>query len=76
MGVDTASCPMPAMTTLFPGAFPPNPYGDLFDADACVAQAHDVIVILGCPNEDDGTPASCQVERADMAVARRTAPQE
>ena len=48
---------MPPMTTLYPGAFPPNPYGDLFDADTCVAQPHDVVMILGCPNDDDGAPS-------------------
>jgi hypothetical protein len=59
---------MPAMPDLYPGIFPPNPYDDLFDADTCVSQPHDVVIVLGCPNNGNGTPASCQIERADIAA--------
>ena len=57
------------MTALYPGAGPPNPYGVLPAADACVAVRHDVIIVLGCPNQDSGPPAPCQTKRADIAVA-------
>jgi hypothetical protein len=66
---DAALCAVPSMIDLFPGTLPPNPYGDLFDADACVSQPHDVIIVLGCPNEDDGSPAACQTERVDIAMS-------
>jgi len=65
-------CPVPSMPDLYPGFFPPNPYGDLLDADACVSQPHDVVIVLGCPNQDDGTPAACQTERADIAAQLMT----
>jgi hypothetical protein len=68
---DAELCAMPDMQTLYPGSFPPNPYGDLFDADSCVAQPHDVIMVLGCPNDDTGAPSSCQTQRADTAVGLR-----
>lgn len=64
-----ADCPVPGMKDLYPGLFPPNPYGSLPAADSCVASAHDAIIVLGCPNEQNGDPAACQIERADIAVA-------
>jgi hypothetical protein len=65
-------CALPSMPDLYPGFFPANPYGDLLDADACVSQPHDVVIVLGCPNQDDGTPAACQTERADIAAQLMT----
>jgi hypothetical protein len=63
------------MTDLFPGLFPPNPYDPALPvpADACLSLEHDVIILLGCPNNADGTPATCQTKRADMAVALKDA---
>jgi hypothetical protein len=66
---DASLCTVPSLLDLFPGALPPNPYGDLLDADACVAQPHDVIILLGCPNEDSGAPAACQTARVDIAMS-------
>jgi hypothetical protein len=56
------------MIDLYSGPLPPNPYGSFPKATACVASAHDAIIVLGCPNNDDGTPSSCQNKRADIAV--------
>lgn len=63
------SCPVPPMDQLYSGPLPPNPYGMLPMADGCIAKAHDVIVVLGCPNNSDGTPSACQKKRADLAIA-------
>lgn len=63
-----ADCPVDPMDELYPGFIPPNPYLGWPRADACVGSAHDVIILLGCPNKDDGEPADCQTRRADMAV--------
>ncbi len=59
------------MDQLYPGAWPPNPYGPAVPADTCLYAAHDAIVILGCPSNADGTPSDCQIRRADMAAALR-----
>ncbi|MEO7327725.1 MAG: YdcF family protein, partial [Minicystis sp.] len=69
----SALCSMPAMTDLFSGPFPPNPYAAAIPADACVSSGHDVIVLLGCPNNDDGTPSACQTKRVEMGIALRDA---
>ena len=69
----TELCPMPSMNDLFEGLLPPKPDADLFPTDACVAARHDVIIVLGCPNLEDGTPSRCQRARADIAVALRDA---
>ena len=68
-----ACCPTPSMVDAYPGAYPNNPYGEHPAADTCIARAHDVILVLGCPNDDDGTPSDCQTKRADLAVALRDA---
>lgn len=65
----TALCPVASMTDIYSGFFPSNPYGEQPAAGACIAAAHDVIVLLGCPNNSDGSAADCQVARADIAVA-------
>ena len=67
---DAATCPVPSMTEQFPVlASPPDPYAEFAAADACVAAYHDVILVLGCPSEEDGSASACQRERADIAVA-------
>lgn len=66
---DPATCTVPLMPALYPGGGPPNPYGPLPAADACVALRHDVIIVLGCPNNADGTPSACQQKRADLGMA-------
>lgn len=65
----TALCPVASMTDIYSGFFPSNPYGAQPAAGACIAAAHDVIVVLGCPNNDDGSPAECQIARANIAFA-------
>jgi hypothetical protein len=73
-GVDAVTlCPTDSMVDLYPDPWPPNPYGPKPPATACVAAAHDVIVLLGCPNNDDGTPSTCQIKRADIAVGMMNA---
>jgi len=64
-----AYCEVPAMDQIYPGAWPPNPYGPALPADTCLLAAHDAILVLGCPSNADGTPSDCQIRRADMAAA-------
>ena len=61
-------CPTPSMVDLYDGFFPTNPYGPQPAADSCISGEHDVILVLGCPNAENGDPAPCQITRADMAV--------
>jgi hypothetical protein len=68
-----AFCPVPSMNQIYSGFLPPNPYGSTTPSDACIASYHDAIIVLGCPNNDDGTPSSCQTKRADIAVALEAA---
>jgi len=63
-----AFCDVDGMDVLYPGFLPPNPYGDWAAADVCLAGAHDVIIVLGCPNEENGDPALCQQKRVDLAI--------
>jgi hypothetical protein len=67
------SCPTRSMVDLYPGPWPSNPYTDKPAATACVAARHDVIVVLGCPSEDDGTVSACQLRRAALALALKDA---
>jgi hypothetical protein len=39
------------------------------EATATTGTPHDVIIILGCPNEDNGAPAACQTARVDIAMS-------
>jgi hypothetical protein len=66
---DAALCPVPTAQALYPGDGPVNPYGELAEADRCVAGAHDAIIVLGCPSRPDGSPADCQITRADLAAS-------
>ena len=65
----SAGCTVDAMTKLYAGALPTNPYANQPNAGACVSKAHDAIILLGCPSNTDGSAATCQTKRADMAVA-------
>lgn len=67
-GSSVEACEVPPMPELYPGPLPPNPWDQQPEAGACIAQKHDVLIILGCQSKDDGTPADCQIARADMAV--------
>lgn len=66
---DVVSCPTETMDVLFAGADPPNPFEESPAAPACALLEHDVLIILGCPSNEDGTPSICQTRRADIAVA-------
>jgi hypothetical protein len=68
-----STCAVDDMVTLYPGPYPPNPYDTAVAGSACVLARHEVIIVLGCPNNTDGTPAFCQTERADIAVALQAA---
>ena len=61
------TCPLPSFTELYPGPFPPSPYGEWPAADACLRQVHDVAIVLGCPSKSDGSPSDCQRGRALVA---------
>ena len=62
--IDTAACRVPTMKDEYPGPFPSFPYGTWAHAEGCVANPHDVIIVLGCPSETDGSPSKCQIDRA------------
>ena len=47
---------------------PINPYGSWPTAPACALAGYDAIMILGCPNNDDGTSAQCQQSRVNIAL--------
>ncbi len=64
-----ALCPVDSMVDLYPGEYANHPLDPQPPASACVAAAHDVLIVLGCPNEADGAPSACQIARADIAVA-------
>ncbi|UQA61981.1 YdcF family protein [Polyangium aurulentum] len=57
------------MVDRYPGEYANYPLDPQPPASACMAAAHDVIIVLGCPNEPDGAPSPCQIARADLAVA-------
>ncbi|HRE88895.1 MAG TPA: YdcF family protein [Myxococcota bacterium] len=65
--VPVTACPTPTLLDSFPPPFPPSPFGEWPHADACLSQRHDVILVLGCPSKDDGSPSSCQERRAELA---------
>ena len=68
--VDAPPCVVPSMSAMFSELTPPDPT-ELPEAPTCAT--YDVILVLGCPNNDDGTPSDCQKARADLAVAFRQA---
>jgi hypothetical protein len=68
--IDAATCSVPTLQTLFPGPDLPSPSpSERPAADACLGAPHDVIIVLGCPSQGDGTPSDCQMLRADIAAA-------
>ena len=62
-------CTVPSMIDAYPGIFPQNPYRPWEEADECLQAEHHVIIVMGCPNNEDGSASPCQVARADLAVA-------
>lgn len=67
------TCPVASMETLYAGFLPPNPYAAWPAAPDCVRQYHDVIIVLGCPSEGNGSPANCQTSRVDIAMRLKAA---
>lgn len=65
--LSVTACPTPTLIESYPPPFPPSPFGEWPHADACLNQKHDVILVLGCPSKDDGSPSSCQERRAEIA---------
>jgi hypothetical protein len=61
------------MIEAFPGEYPNQANGPQPLASDCVTRKHDVIIVLGCPNEDTGAPSACQITRADIAVSLSSA---
>jgi hypothetical protein len=64
-------CRVPSMNEVYAGILPPTADRNFFPADDCIAQKHDVIIVLGCPNLPDGKPSQCQIDRADIAIKVR-----
>jgi hypothetical protein len=73
VGQDAATtndaCVIPSMIDQYPGTGLPTPFLPGTPAPACLLTKHDVILVLGCPNADDGGAGDCQAARADIAVA-------
>lgn len=68
--IDPATCAVPTAQMIFPeGSRPPLGADEQVAADECLLAPHDAIIVLGCPSRDDGTPADCQIMRADIAAA-------
>ena len=61
-------CVIPSMTTQYGGEESPATFTPGIAAPACVKTKHDVIIVLGCPNEPDGKPSACQTARADLTM--------
>ena len=59
----------PALADQLGKVFPIDPYGAALPPPACALAAADVIIVLGCPSNEDGTPSECQTRRADLAVS-------
>lgn len=68
LGASPETCEVPPLQELYPGPLPPNPDASQPAAGACIDQAHDVLIVLGCPSKDDGSASNCQLERADIAA--------
>jgi hypothetical protein len=64
-----ALCPVDSMIDAYPGDYPNQPNGPQPLASTCITAPHDVLVVLGCPNDDGGAPSACQTARVDIAVA-------
>ncbi|MEK7705286.1 MAG: YdcF family protein [Myxococcota bacterium] len=63
-----ATCPMPSLELLYPHATPPAPLTKWPVAPWCARGKHDVLIILGYPSNDDGSPSSMQRARIDTAL--------
>lgn len=61
-------CAIPPMTVQYGGEESPATFGPGVAAPECVRAKHDAIIVLGCPNDADGKPSTCQIARADLAM--------
>lgn len=57
---------MPTLDRLYAFA-PASPWMPFPDAPACARQPHDVLVVLGCPSNTDGSASDCQKDRVRWA---------
>ena len=64
-------CVQPDLIAHYPGDLPLDPSEPQPLAPECLG--YDVLVVLGCPSEEDGSPSECQVSRADLAFRLREA---
>ena len=62
------TCDLPSLQTHYPTGELPNPFDDWEDLPTCVSTPYDVMIVLGCPSDDDGTPSECQERRAQLAL--------
>jgi hypothetical protein len=67
--ISDGACVIPSMLDEYPDSGLPTPYAPGIPAPPCVVTQHDAIMVLGCPNDDDGGASDCQRARTDIAVA-------
>lgn len=60
-------CPAPSLFEQFPGNLFNTPEDRWLEAPPCARKA-DVLLVLGCPARDDGSPSSCQEDRVTLAL--------
>ncbi len=72
-GCAKAPCEVPLVRTQLGSEFPINPYGGSLLPPQCALERHDVIIVLGCPSQVDGSASTCQKRRTEMALALRDA---
>ena len=65
------ACSVPRMDEHFDGPLPPNAYEPQPPLEGCAQSGYDVIVVLGCPTNRDGTPSACQKRRISLALELR-----
>lgn len=66
-GASADECRIPPMDEQYTGSGLPDLTKGI-EAPSCLATKHDVIVVLGCPTGDDGTPSECQTARVEVAM--------
>ena len=59
---------MPTLEVMYPFTSPPSTLAPWLDAPDCAVGEYDVIIIPGCPTNEDGSPSDCQQRRVDMAM--------
>ena len=64
-------CSQQDLIAQYPGDLPLDPSEPQPSAPECLV--FDVMVVLGCPSNEDGSPSECQASRADLAFRLREA---